>query len=207
MVRLAGKGTTMSGRKKRRQTRSGRGRLGSTPWAERHGEYHARIRAWFAARVANEQDADDLAEEVVAQLARAGAPHDPKAYIATVAANALARYWRRRAKDREFLRRLLEETTGADEMRRREPKDQSKEGESRKERGTAASVLDTLPLGQAKLLRLHFIEGMYMAEVARRVGCSRETAYKRLQRLIRRLRERYGVEPPTPADRKHPEDS
>jgi RNA polymerase sigma factor (sigma-70 family) len=175
-----------------------------TPWAELHGEYHSQIRSWFAARVASEQDADDLAEEVLARLAHGRTPDDLKAYIATAAANALARYWRRRAKDRNFLRRLLGETTGADEMRGSESKDQPEKGESSKERGGAEKILSTLPPGQAELLRLHFLEGLCMAEVARRVGCSREVAYKRLQRIIQRLRKRYAVEPPGPV---HTEDS
>ncbi len=207
MVRLGRKGTMMGGRKKRRQTRSGRRRLGSTLWAERHGEYHAQIRAWFAARVASEQDADDLAEEVVARLARAGAPQDPKAYIATVAANALARYWRRRAKDRDFLLRLVEETTGADEMRGREPKDQSGEDELSEIRARVENILSTLPPGEAQLLRLRFLDGLSVAAVARRARCSQKAAHKRLERILRRLRERYAVEPPTPGDRKHPKNS
>lgn len=207
MVGLGGKGTTMDGRKKRRPTRSGRGRLGSTPWAGLHREYYPQIRSWFAARVAREQDADDLAEEVLTRLARGRTPDDLKAYLTTAAANALARYCRLRARERDFLRTLLEGNTRVDQTHGCEPKDPSEEEESSEKRATVEKVLGTLPPGEAELLRLRFMDGLRMAEAARRVGCSRAAAYKRLQRIIHRLRDRYAVEPPSPDDGNDSKDS
>jgi RNA polymerase sigma factor (sigma-70 family) len=207
MVGFGGKGTTMSGRRKQRQPRSGRGRPGSTQWTGPYAEHHPQIRSWFAARVASAQDADDLAEEVFAQLARGDPSDDLKAYIAVAARNALARYRRRRARERDFLQRLLEVTARADEMRADEPRDPSEEGESSAELGPVEKVLRTLPRAQAQLLRLRFLKGLPMAEVARRAGCSREVAYKRLQRIIKRLRDRYAGEPPTLRDGKDPKSS
>ena len=84
-------------------------------------------------------------------------------------------------------------------MRRPESQESPEDGESSEERGKVEMVLSTLPPGQAELLRLRFVEGLGMAEVAGRLGCSRNAAYKRLHRTIRRLREQYATEPPEPA--------
>jgi len=202
-----GKSATMSGRRKRRATRSGRERSGSAAWAELREEFYPQIRSWFAARVANAQDADDLAEEVFVRLARGAPPDDLKAYITTATANALARYRRRVARERDFLGKLLQDAITADEMLGREPKDLSEEGESSEIRAQVENILTTLPPGEAELLRLRFLDGLSIAAVARRAGCSQKVAYKRLERIIRRLRERYGVEPPAARDVKDPQNS
>jgi RNA polymerase sigma-70 factor, ECF subfamily len=195
----------VSGRKKRREIQSGRERQDSVAWARLYREVHPGIRSWFAARVASEQDAEDLAEEVFTRLTRGDKPQDLKAYIAIIMANALSGYQRRRARNRDFLQRLLADATRADETRRHQPDELPEDGESSEKRIEVEKVLSTLPPGQAELLRWRFVEGLRMAEVARRVGCSRNAAYKRLHRTIRRLRERYATEPPEPAkeDRKN----
>ena len=71
----------------------------------------------------------------------------------------------------------------------------SEEGESSEVRAEVENILSTLAPGEAQLLRLRFLEGLRVAEVAGRLGCSRNAAYKRLRQTIQRLRERYGVEP------------
>lgn len=190
----------MSGRAKRRKTRSSQERLDPVAWESLHREFYSRIKSWFAARVASAQDADDLAAEVLAKVAHSDRPDDLKAYIATIGANALAGYKGRRARDRDFLQRLLADATRADETRRRQPDELPEDGESREKRVEVEKVLSALPPGQAELLRLRYVEGLPMAEVARQVGCSRNAVYKRLARTIRRLRERYAAEPPELGD-------
>jgi RNA polymerase sigma factor (sigma-70 family) len=61
--------------------------------------------------------------------------------------------------------------------------------------GTVDEILRILPPAQTQLLCLRFLEGLRMAEVARRVGCSPAAARKRLQRIIKHLRQKYGGEP------------
>ncbi len=190
----------MDGGKKRRRTRSGGESPGSTAWAALREEFYPQIRSWFAAKVANAQDADDLAEEVFLRLARGAPPHDLRAYITSATANALARYRRRRAKERDFLRRLLLDRITSDEMPGCEPKELSEEGESSEIRAEVENILSTLPPGEAQLLRLRFLDGLSVAAVARQARCSKKAAYKRLERIIRRLRERYSVEPPARED-------
>ena len=207
MVRVGWRETTMSGRRKRRQARPGRGCPGSTAWAGLYAAHYSQIRSWLAARVASAQDADDVAEEVVVRLARGAPPDDLNAYISAATANALARYRRRKAKERDFLQRLLQDGVRADEMPGCEPKDLSDEGESSEIRAKVENILSTLPPGEAELLRLRFLDGLSVAAAARRAGCSKKAAYKRLERIIRRLRERYGVAPPAREDKEDSKDS
>jgi RNA polymerase sigma factor (sigma-70 family) len=185
----------MSGRKKRRATRSSRGCSHETPPMGFCSEVYPQIRSWFGARVASEQDADGLAEEVLVRLARGPRPDNMEAYVATVAANALARYRRRRARGRDFLRRLLQDGGGTREMAGTELEDAPEQGEMTQERDAVEKLLTTLPIEQARLLRLRFLEGLSVTEAARQVGCSRQAAYKRLQRVLRRLGERREREP------------
>jgi len=192
----------MSRGKKRRETRSGRKRSDSTGWASLYQDLGPEIRSWFVDKVASAQDVDDLVEEVLAKLARTNRPDDLQAYIATAAANALSDYQRRRARERDFLRRLLEHVARESQMRRSEAQELAEDGESSENRGKVEEMLSTLPPEKAQLLRLRFMDGLRMAEVARRLGCSRDAAHKRVQRIVQRLRERYGIEPPKPASEK-----
>ena len=192
----------MSRGKKRRETRSGRKRSDSTGWASLYQDLGPEIRSWFVDKVASAQDVDDLVEEVLAKLARTNRPDDLQAYIATAAANALSDYQRRRARERDFLRRLLEHVARNGQICRSDAQDVSEQEESHRNHPTVEEMLRTLPPEKAQLLRLRFMDGLRMAEVARRVGCSRDAAYKRVRRIIQRLRERYGIEPPKPATEK-----
>jgi len=189
----------MSERQKRRETRSGGETVEPSEWAGLYRQFHTHLRSWFAARVATQQDADDLAEEVLAQLRRRLTPDGRKAYVKTAAANALSRYRRRRAREREALRRLLAGASRAgDTSLTRDSEKPSDDDEAVANHKRIEEILRTLPPEQAKLLTLRFVDGLTVAEVALRVGCSREAAYKRLQRIIQRLRDRYGVEPDGP---------
>jgi len=183
----------MDGRKKRRKTRAGR----PTGLAELHDDLYPGLRSWFAARVAREQDADDLAEQVLAKLAQKHRPKDLKAYLAVATANALQDYRRRAAREREFLQRLLEDTGRGDQIWRPEAR------ESDEQAAQVQEMLDALPAKQAKLLRLRYFDRLPMAKLARRVGCSRAAAYKRIQRILQSLRDRYAPESRKPSQREN----
>jgi len=197
----------MRGRKKRRELQPGRERRDSRAWAMLYPDLYPQVRSWFAARVACEQDADDLTGELLTCLARGPAPRDLDAYLAAAGANAPARHQKHRARERNFLRRLWGEAIGADEMRLWEAKYLCEEGESGAPHGAVEEILGTLPCEQAQLLLLRFLKGLPMAEVARRLGCSRNAAYKRLHQIIQRLRERYGDAPSDGAPPENPKKS
>ncbi len=68
----------MSKREKRREARSGRARSGLPDWACLYGELYVEVRSWLVARVANDTDAEDLAQQVFAELTRAGYARRPQ---------------------------------------------------------------------------------------------------------------------------------
>jgi RNA polymerase sigma factor (sigma-70 family) len=186
----------MGGRKKPRKTRAGRGPSGRAPGAQLGRELYPRIRSWFAGRVARGWEANELTEEVLARLAQADPPENPGAYVAAAMANALTQYRRRQAREREFLRKLRREVAEAGGECGRGPETWFAEAGSSDVPSTAEEVFRDLPPEKAEMLRLRFLEGPRVAEVAQRVGCSRAAAYKRLERIIQRLRQLYSVEPP-----------
>jgi RNA polymerase sigma factor (sigma-70 family) len=148
--------------------------------------------------VANEPDADDLAEEVFARFARAGPPDDPKANIVRLTSSVLRRYRRRTAKEHAALRKLLTGamTAGNAELEGGELADD--EGVMAEDRLTMEDLLAGLSSGRVQLLKLRFVDGLRVGEVALRVGCSRAAAYKRIQRIVSQLRRKYGADPNRP---------
>lgn len=54
-------------------------------------------------------------------------------------------------------------------------------------------LLDTLPPSDARLLRLR-LEGYDGAVIAERTGLDREAVYKRISRIVKRIKKRYGTD-------------
>jgi RNA polymerase sigma factor (sigma-70 family) len=187
----------MDGRKKRRKTRSGR----PTRWAELYHDLYPEVRSLLVARGASKQDADDLAEQVLTKLAGRRRPNDLNAYLAVATANALHDHRRRAGRERELLQRLLQDAADGDRMWRPEAR------ESDEQAAQVREMLDALPAEQAKLLKLRYFDRLPMAKLARRLGCSRAAAYKRVQRALQSLRDRYAPEPRQPGATENAEDS
>jgi RNA polymerase sigma factor (sigma-70 family) len=165
-----------------------------------YGDFYPQVRSWFAAKQASEQNADDLTEQVFVELVRGDTPDDPKAYIATIASNVLSQYRRRKVKERTALHRLLAEAIGTnDAPQMHEPGESSADEELlSKHEAVMEDVLIGLPPGQVELLRLRFVDCLRVAELARRVGRSRDAAYKRLQRIVQQLRRKHAIAPNRP---------
>ncbi|HNS22713.1 MAG TPA: sigma-70 family RNA polymerase sigma factor [Sedimentisphaerales bacterium] len=197
----------MSGREERTERLIVGDQSGSTEWARLYRDLLPEVRALLAARGASAQDADDLAQEVLTKLAWSKKPSDLKRYLATAAANALSDHRRRRTRERRLLQRLLEDAGRADEARRCRPGESGDDDGSRGDGGQVGKMLRALAPDDARLLRLRFWEGLPMAEVARRMGYSREAAYKRVERILERLRERYAVESPESGEGEDTRDS
>jgi RNA polymerase sigma factor (sigma-70 family) len=196
----------MGGRKKRRETGLRCRWLGPAAWDLFYRQTYPQVRSWFAARGVTGQEADDLAGELLKSLAQADEPDDLRAYIAAAAANALMRCRRRKARERDFLQRLSQEVTREQRTSHRGAEEASRNEKTSELLAEAEKVLGTLPADEADLLRLRFLEGLPVAEVARRTGCSPEAAYKRLERILKRLRARYAGELPGPAEGKNLQD-
>lgn len=68
-------------------------------------DFYPQIKSRFVARVAGEHDAEDLAQQVFAELVGGEATDNPKAYIQAIARNILAKHWRKKVKERVALPR------------------------------------------------------------------------------------------------------
>lgn len=190
----------MSGRKSQRRKRSRRKPPDETDWTSLQQDLYLHVKSWLVARVASDQEAEDLAAEVLARVAAADTPADLNAYVATAAKNALRRYQRRQATQRDLLRKLWDGAVKAGNQCQSEPSKSPEDGEPAEERAQIERILSTLSPAEAQLLRLRFLDNLPIAEVARRVGCSPDAAKKKIQRTIDRLRRRYAVGPDRPAD-------
>jgi RNA polymerase sigma-70 factor, ECF subfamily len=184
----------LSGRKKRQNTEPDGRPWNPAAWAKLYADHYPQVRSWLLARLGREHDADDLADEVFARLADGGTPDDPGPHVARLASSVLRRHRRRRAREQAGLRSLLAQTMRGSEPEpeRGEPADA--DGFSPEVRETLKKALAELPAGDVNLLRLRIVEELPIAEVARRMGCSQAAAYKRIERLVQRLRARCGVE-------------
>ncbi|MCX5644340.1 MAG: RNA polymerase sigma factor [Phycisphaerae bacterium] len=162
-------------------------------------DLYPQVKSRFVARVKNEQDAEDLAQQVFAELAADDAPDNPEAYIHAMAKNILARHWGKRTKERASQRGYLGElmgSGGAAEARSSTPP-QDHDPRAHYD-GGFEDLLGDLPAEHAQLLRMRFLDDLSIERIARKLRCSEEAARKKLQQVIERLRKKYPSEGDSP---------
>jgi RNA polymerase sigma factor (sigma-70 family) len=182
----------MGGKEERREIRSDAGGMSQAVWAKLYRKFYPRIRARLSARVANEHDAQDLAQQVFMELARTKVPEDPGRYVYAIAWNLVAQYRRRRAAEQnalaEYQRR--EESAGAEARWYDATADPPQEDSRQKIERLRRFVADRLSPQDAELVTLRFFEARPIKEVAQRMHCTENAVNKRLQKLrpiLRRL--------------------
>lgn len=182
----------MGGREKRREIRSGAESLDSEVWARLYRQHYSRVRARLAAKVANEHDAQDLAQQVFIELARAKVPEEPLPYLRAIARNVLAQHRRRKLREEAALAGYLgyQQFTAEDrkEQQVKEDPPPGDLGEDVTEILTA--LLRRLSPGDAELVTLRCTEGLSVKDVAGRMHCSENALRKRIRKLrplVRRL--------------------
>jgi RNA polymerase sigma factor (sigma-70 family) len=172
--------------------RPGDGAKSPPAWAKLYADFYPQIKSWFIARVKNEQDAEDLAQQVFAELEADDAPDNPEAYLHTMARNILAQHWRKKAKERTSQRGYLGERMGrggeAEARSSTPPQDHDPRAHYD---GGFKDLLAGLAAKHARLLRLRFLDGLSIERIARKLRCSQEAASKKLQQVIKRLRKKY----------------
>jgi RNA polymerase sigma-70 factor (ECF subfamily) len=134
------------------------------------------------------QEADDVLQEVFARLHKHGdgvADGALLGWLYRVAQNCCVDLLRKRDRetqvDGETLARLDERTTG-------------KAGDGER-RAALALILPTLDRKSCEIAILHFLDGFTQEEIAQRLGCSRRTVGKRLERFERQLRRAWSLIP------------
>jgi RNA polymerase sigma factor (sigma-70 family) len=152
-------------------------------WEAIYRDNVSRIYALMYAKVGNRADAEDLTSEVflaaLGPLRTQASVPEVRAYLAAVARTTLAGYWRRT---------LGRQVTVIDQDRLPEqlvdlPAASAQAGES------AAGILAALPDRYAQVLRLRFIDGYSVAEVAAVLGITSGTARVLQFRALRRAAE------------------
>jgi RNA polymerase sigma factor (sigma-70 family) len=167
-------------RRTRRDARRAQRRLPKRAWARLYADFHPQVERYFAARVAQRADAEDLAMQVFEELAYRQVPRDPEPYIRAIARNMLSRHRRNRIRESAALGKLLAEVhaeDGTSHLLRSE--------ESRADQIEAIAA--TLSARQRELARLKFGDNLSVGRIAVRLRCSQAAVYKRIQRLRRRV--------------------
>lgn len=147
--------------------------------------YYPGINQYFKSHVRSMDDVEDLVQEVFLRFCeRTDLPDDPEAYAHTVARNLLSKYRENRAKRaRAALVKLIERLPNA---RTTGPSPPQVPMELVDElRAIIKSEQIQLPPRTLDAIRLIYVEGL----PARRLGCSTEALYKRLQRVRKLLRD------------------
>jgi RNA polymerase sigma factor (sigma-70 family) len=149
---------------------------------QRH--FHA-VKRYFAFHRVGPADADDLAQEVFKELARCKVPSEPNTYILAIARNVLSRYRRRIAREHAALDGYSQHCKTD-----REAVGSHVSGESPLEERSIDELTQLLkiathrlPARYSELVDLRFREGLSVSQVARRMKCSKDVVWKRLQRL------------------------
>lgn len=169
--------------RKRRDGHATQRRLPQSAWAKLYADFYPQIERYFATRLRRCADAEDLAMQVFEELAYRQVPRDPEPYVRAMARNMLSRYRRNKVKELAGLHGLLAEAAAKDGTG-------SLSGQERSEasyRDTVEAIAATLSARQLELVRLRFADNLSVAKIAARLGCSQPAAYKRLQRLRRRV--------------------
>ena len=161
-------------------------------WEMLYRRHFDRIRRYFARSLGDSADAEDLAQQVFVELARAKVPEEPLAYLDAIARNVLAHYRRRRATEQAALAGYRRDT----ELATKGVKwpeaigDLSPRDSTESVKGILMAVVRRLAPKDAELVTLRFLEGLSTKQVAQRMSCSEDAVRKRVERLrvvLRRL--------------------
>jgi RNA polymerase sigma factor (sigma-70 family) len=161
-------------------------------WEVLYRRYFSRIARYCARSGGDSGDAEDLAQQVFVELARAKVPEEPLPYLQAIARNVLAQYRRRRATEQAALAGYLGyKQIAAEGSQGQEVTGDPPPGDSRESvKGTLMAVVRKLPPKDAELVTLRFLEGLSTKQVAQRMSCSEDGVRKRVERLrvvLRRL--------------------
>jgi len=165
-------------------------RMSKEDWEALFRRCFPAVERCFASRRVGSADADDLTQEVFKELARCRVPSEPKTYVLAIARNVLARYRRRMTREQAALGAYSQHCK-AD----REAVESNALGEGRPEESLAdeldrflKTTAHKLSAGSSELVELRFREGLSVRQIARRMKCSEDAVWKRLQRLRAILR-------------------
>ncbi len=147
-------------------------------------EVDRRLQAHVRARVANRQDAEDIAQETWARMAAvsgrdAGGIENVRAYLFRIARNLVIDHRRRAVSTVEVK---------VDEAAMERVADARPDPESvlitRTELRRMDRIMAAMPARPREVFRLSRIEGLSFAEIGRRLGTSRQTVHEHMTRAL-----------------------
>ncbi len=131
----------------------------------------------------NGSDLDDIAQEVFLRLLRydrAELVENPQAYLYKMAANVAAE-WAIRARSR-----LPHDARWLPDLTAESRPDQDAEREETQKK--IEHAIQTLPVRQREIVKLHFADGLGYAQIALSVGCSQRVVKRQLIKSYAKLR-------------------
>lgn len=157
------------------------------------GLLRAELRRFLVARTGSEADADDLLSElwIKASTAKTGPIASARSYLFIMANNLLLdRLRETRRRERRHMRWIAEQH--GHDARIIEVADASPTAEQvvaqQEELNNLADAIARLPTGAQRVLRLHKIDGLSHAEVARQLGISKSAVEKHMAVAMAHLR-------------------
>jgi len=159
-------------------------RISPEDWEVLYCKYLPMVRSFFASKGLASVDIDDLAQEVFGELAQDKKPEEPRTYLRVIARNVFCRHYRRQRAEQLALDTYRQRMGAADGGSAGQARH---DGGSVPDAGSApeqvlAALFARLPAKQTELMKLRFVEGLSVREVAQRMRCSADTARKRIQR-------------------------
>lgn len=170
-------------------------RMSKEDWEALFQRYFPAVQRYFLSHRVGPADAEDLAQEVFKALAQCKVPSEPNPYIHAMARNVLSRHRKRAIREHATLDGYSQycqaggKAVGARAFREGSPQESAPEELSQ----FLKAALGRLPPESAELVELRLREKLSASEIARRMQCSQEAVWKRLQRLRRTL-QRYDRE-------------
>jgi RNA polymerase sigma-70 factor (ECF subfamily) len=140
--------------------------------------YYDRARWVAQARLGSESLAQDAVQETFIRIVRHRKRYDHSKpfsqWFYTVLRNVCTDFYRKEARHQQALNTLAEIGPVSDQH---EPA-----------RTRVRELVAALPLGDAELLRIRYLDGLSYQEISQRLNCSLAAAKKRVQRLLKRLK-------------------
>lgn len=166
--------------------------------AEAYRSRHAALARFLAARLGNQDDAQDVLQELYLHLKKADPGSeikDPAAYLFRTAANLARDYVRarRRAAARDLAWASLHHGAEEGEMTDDAPSAE-REYSARQRMEAVRRALDELSPQCRRIFALHKFDGFSHKEIAEKVNISRSTVEKHMHTALKHLIDRLGRE-------------
>lgn len=155
-------------------------------------KYYAHVRSYIASHVSSVADTEDLAQDVFVQLCVGTAHYDGVAnvesYLLGIARNSIRRYHRQKRRSAEtMLIDLISHIGPGHDIE--QTRDSAMRISPEQSKRMIAHLENRLTHKARQAFILRFVDGLSPKEAAEKAGCSIGAFYKRMERVIKTMRE------------------